>query len=355
MGILFSCQSAPLPPTGQLLAAALIAIIAYGFRDQLLYAVIKRGLAQSMIASIEPDTFEVHFCGTGIPRFSPHRNQSCLLVIAGSQVLLFDAGQNALWSMEAMKSPWMHIDTIFLTHLHSDHISGVGEVIQNGWAIGRRHAIDVFGPPQTRKVIDSFRALYEPDIRDRSRTLGYEDVAEAAPHLWGTVQEIAIRDEELHTVYNRDGVTVNAFLVDHLHWEPSYGYRVEYKNKVLVLSGDTRPTERIVQNSSGADVLVHEAFNLDIMKIVARASEELSLSTGPEVINEIANAHTDTKSLASIAERAQVKKLFITHLIPPIPPNAIAEAFFIKGMSNIYKGKITVARDGMRVHLLNDE
>lgn len=329
----------------------LIGVGAYGFRERLLYTMIKHNLAAAMIApSREAGTFEAHFCGTGTPRFSAERSQPCLLVIAGEQTLLFDAGQGALWSMEAMGSPWMSLNAIFLTHLHSDHISGVGEVIQNGWVAGRRHPVDVFGPPETESVIAGFREVYKPDISERSATFGFRE-AKSEQLLWGKVQEIDITDEEAHTVYDNSGVVVKAFLVDHPHWGQAYGYRVEYNNQVLVFSGDTRATERITRHAAGANVLVHEAYNRKMMDLAARAAGELSLSTQPEVINKIASVHTETLALADIATRAHVEKLVLTHLIPPIPANAAAEAFFTAGMGGIYSGNIVVARDGMRIKL----
>jgi len=329
----------------------LIAVVAFSFRDQLIYIGIKHSLAQAMIAPpSDPESFELHFCGTGTPRFAADRSQPCLVVIAGEQTLLFDAGQGALWAMEAMHSPWMSLDAIFLTHLHSDHISGVGEVIQNGWVAGRRQPVNVFGPSGTEGVIAGFREVYKPDIAERSSTFGL-DKAEADQQLWGAVEEIDIDDKEIHTVYNRDGVLVKAFQVEHPHWDQAYGYRIEYRGKTIVISGDTRASEQITRHAASADILVHEAYNRQMMTMAARAAGELALSTSPEVIDKIASVHTETHALADIAERAKVDKLIITHLIPPIPPSLPAEAYFVEGMSERYNGKIVVARDGMRVEL----
>jgi ribonuclease Z len=78
---------------------------------------------------------------------------------------------------------------------------------------------------------------------------------------------------------------------------------------------------------------------------------ELGLNVDSAVVEKIAAVHTDTMSLADIAERAQVRRLVITHLIPPIPPNPVAEGLFEGEMTEVYRGRLTLARDGMRIRV----
>jgi len=337
---------------GGVTVAVLVLFAAYLARDELQYRFVKASISAGMIAPDEnPERFALYFCGTGTPRFHADRNQPCLLIVAGETTVLFDAGQGALWAMEAIQAPWINLDAVFLSHLHSDHMSGLGEVIQNGWVAGRRQALDIYGPPGTAAVIDGFRQLYAADVTERKPAFGYEPGQDASAHLWGAVDEVQIDDDDAHVVYAKKGLRISAFRVEHPRWTYAYGYSIEYKGKRVVFSGDTRATEAIVRHAKDADLLVHEAYNRSMMSTVARAVEDLDLNIDASVVEKIASVHTDTLALADIAERASVQRLVITHMIPPIPPNGLAETLFAAGMDEVYKGPLTLARDGLVIEL----
>jgi len=319
--------------------------------DALINLALKSEIKKAFVAQeVNDDHFEVMFCGTGTPRFNKDRAQPCLMISAGKQNILFDAGQGALWSMEKMKAPWQKLNAVFISHLHSDHMSGLGEVIQNGWVAGRDNAVDVIGPMGIKNVIDGFMQVYKEDIDERLVTFD-NNVKKNKENIWGKIKEVAVDDEFAHVVYAKSGLIVKAFRVDHPNWGYAYGYRIEYRGKTVVFSGDTRATNAIVSHSQGVDLLIHEAYNKSLMDKVAILVDELNLSIDSKTVNNIAAVHTETIALSKLAQQAQVKSLVLTHMIPPIPAIGLAESYFMKGMADFYKGKLSMARDGTRIKL----
>jgi len=296
------------------------------------------------------DDFKLLFCGTGSPSRSPDRGQPCTALIAAGKLFLFDAGEGAIAKLTEFNAPLGQLHSIFLTHLHSDHISGVAEVLHNTWLYGRLHIVETVGPPGTLQIIKGFEHAYSLDLHERIRVLGPENLD--SDTAFRGARDVMVEGSAAKVVYQDNGLVIRAFLVTHPDWPQAYGYRIEYRDKVIVISGDTRPSEGITRYAKGADILIHEALNTEIFDYVG---EQMEAQGGPmpkDRIARIASAHTSTLALAEIAEKTEVGHLIITHLIPAMPANWAADKFFTSGMSDIYHGKIIVARDGQSIDVL---
>ncbi|MCE7997525.1 MAG: MBL fold metallo-hydrolase [Rhodobiaceae bacterium] len=320
-------------------------------RSALINWQIERGVQEGVASQeVSPTRFELIFCGTGTPQFFPDRSQPCLGVVAAGKFFLFDAGQNASRQLSATASPFTKLEAVFLTHLHSDHMSGVADVLHSSWLMGRQHDVDVVGPPGTQQLLDGIHQGYSNDIEERQRVLGVEYL-ETTVNL-GQAIEVTIDNEEAVVVYDADGLVVEAFRVDHPDWPYAYGYRISYGGKTVVVSGDTKYTPAIAKHSRGTDMLIHEAVNLDMMEQIASALREFGGPVNPDRLALISEVHTPTLEVARVAQEASVAKLVLTHLIPPIPANFVAEQHYSDGMDEIYEGEIIMARDGMRITLI---
>ncbi|MCR9141549.1 MAG: MBL fold metallo-hydrolase [bacterium] len=294
--------------------------------------------------------FEIVFCGTGSPLYQPDRAQPCLGVVAGGRFFLFDAGQGASRQLHAVGAPILSLDAVYLTHLHSDHISGVGDVLHNGWLYGRRNQVNLVGPPGTTKFLNGVRQSFEDDMHERQRIVG---IKPDGSHLdMAKARDLKIEGDGAIPVYSENGVLISAFRVDHPAWDFAYGYKIEYGGKTVVVSGDTRYTPAIVTHARDADLLIHEAVNLEMMRTITKAVAKHGGNVDPKRIERIRTTHTPTNEVATAAAKAGVERLVLTHLIPPIPALGFIEGAFIKGMDKIYDGEIVVARDGMRIKLL---
>lgn len=316
--------------------------------DSFLYTMVKKELKNERHDSLQNGGMEILFAGAGCPRYSKKRGQPCLGIIAADQFILIDAGQGCMDRLAEMKAPLSRISAVFLTHLHSDHMSGLGEVINNSWVMGRLEKIDVYGPPGTQKVLKGFSDVYELDIEDRVARRGKDDLdsslAVAESHT------VTVNDKEAQTVYEKNGLVIKAFLVDHPEWNYSYGYRLEYDGRLVVVSGDTRFSNQVIRHAKGADVLIHEAFNKRMLDAAQRAADDLKTGLSSKSIHEIKKTHTSTLEAATVAKEAGVNTLVLTHIIPPLP-NVISEWIFTMGIDEIFHGKIVLAEDGMILHL----
>jgi len=192
---------------------------------------------------------KVTLLGTGTPQPLMERFGPSILVQAGSKTLLFDAGRGCLQRLRQLNLGYDTIDALFFTHLHSDHIVGLPDLWLTGWLITKRNnPLPVFGPKGSKQMTDYLQKAYKFDIKMR-----IED--DKSPQEGGKLTTTDIKEG---IVYEKDGVKVIAFLVDHYPIVPAFGYRIEYAGHSVVLSGDTRYSENLIKFAKGTDLLVHE-------------------------------------------------------------------------------------------------
>jgi ribonuclease Z len=279
-----------------------------------------------------PD-FVVTLLGTGTPIPSPDRFGPSTLIEAGDQTLLIDAGRGAAIRLAQLGVPLGRINALLLTHYHSDHTSGIPDVWLTGWLeshFGTRHSpFRVFGPTGAKELMSNLERAYAADIKIR--------IADEKLPPTG----IAVAVEEFDTdgpVYQKDGVRVIAFEVDHGHViKPAYGYRIEYGGRAVVLSGDTRLNENVVRYATGADLLIHE---------VAIARPELMAES---YVQRIMAHHTTPRQAGSVFARSRPKLAVYTHLVflasREVPPATTADVLAETRQS--YEGPLQIGEDLM--------
>jgi ribonuclease Z len=182
---------------------------------------------------------------------------------------------------------------LFLTHLHSDHTAGLPDFIFTPAVLDRDAALEIYGPPGTKRMTSLILKAYAEDINIRlhglepSKPRGYD---------------VHARDVKPGVIYKDANVTVKAFAVKHGSWKNAYGYRFETPDRTIVISGDTAPAESIIAACNGCDVLIHEVYS----------------TTGfarrpPEWQRYHSSFHTSSKELAEIATKARPKLLVLYH------------------------------------------
>jgi ribonuclease Z len=281
--------------------------------------------------------FKVTLLGTGVPIPSPDRFGPSTLIEAGDQKLLIDAGRGATIRLYQLGVPIGHVDALFLTHFHSDHTSGIPDVWLTGWLQSyfgdRKGPFRVIGPRGTAKLMTKLEEAYADDIRIR-----LED--EKLPS-----EAVAISVDEYDrdcVAHENNGVKVIAFEVDHGDAiKPAYGYRIEYKGRVAVISGDTRYNENVIKYGTGADLLIHE---------VAIAKPELMLDA---YIQRIMAHHTTAREAGMVFERTKPKLAAYTHLVflasPRIPRASVAD--LIAETRQTYSGPLEIGEDLTRFEI----
>ena len=287
-------------------------------------------------APLHGQDLKVTLLGTGRPDPAIDRFGPGTLVEAGNQALLFDSGRGVSQRLWQMKMPLSRVDALFLTHLHSDHVVGIPDLWLTGWLptpFGRRTVpLQVAGPEGTRAMMSSLREAYQWDIRVRRDGEG----------LPAAGVEVAARDIRQGVVYERDGLKVTAFEVDHGGiLQPAFGYRVDYGGRSVVISGDTRPSENLVAFARNADVVIHE---------VSAARPEL-LARSP-VARRIVGFHTSPEDAGRIFERVKPKLAVYSHIVllttdPAISAPALSE--LAPRTRTTYLGPLEIGEDLMTI------
>jgi len=192
---------------------------------------------------------KVTLLGTGTPQPLMERFGPSILVQADSATLLFDAGRGCLQRLRQINVPYDKISALFFTHLHSDHVVGLPDLWLTGWLISQRTIpLDVFGPMGTDEMITYLQNAFAFDIKTRIEN--DKQLKEGS--------KLLVKEIQQGVIYEKNGVKVIAFKVDHYPNIPAFGYRIEYKGHSVVLSGDTRYSENLITFAKHTDLLVHE-------------------------------------------------------------------------------------------------
>lgn len=295
------------------------------------------------------DGLHTYVCGSGSPMPDADRAGPCIAVLAGKQAFIFDSGSGSVRKLGRMGFPMGKIQAEFLTHLHSDHIDGLGEALLQAWIAGGRSApLPVYGPDGTDKVIAGFNAAYAIDQGFR--------VAHHGPKVanpggaGGVAQVIALPDgTDSQVVYEKDGVKITVIRVIHDPIKPAFGYRVDYKGRSVAISGDTIYAPAFVTAAKGADLMLHEALNKQMIAAMGAKLAERGQANNAQIMHDIQGYHASPEDAARAAKEAGAKELVLYHLVPPVPAKAI-EPLFLGDAPKVFPG-VRLAHDGMIVSL----
>ena len=278
---------------------------------------------------------KVTLLGTGSPPPETARFGPSTLIEAGDLKLVFDAGRGASQRLAQLGVRLGQVHALFLTHLHSDHVVGIPDLWLHRWvgAAGETRPLAVFGPAGTAEMMSFLNKAYQADIRQRVRPGGLDRSAEF---------EVTARDIIQGVVFERHGVKVTAFNVD--HGEPktaAFGYRVDYGDHSVVVSGDTRPSENLVRFAEGADVVIHEVM-------VARPGAK------SEALLRTVASHTTPEEAGKIFDRIKPRLAVYTHVslmaAAPAAIAALAESLIPRTRAT-YSGPLEVGEDLMTIEI----
>lgn len=248
---------------------------------------------------------DVTLLGTGSPLVDPHRAGPATLVSTPgapgvAQTFLVDCGRGALMRAAAAGAQATGLTALLLTHLHSDHITDLSDVITSRWVgtLGP-NPLTVIGPPGTKAVVEATLAALAPDISYR---IGHHaDITEPP--------EVIVQEFTEGEVWNSGGVRITVAPTDHRPVEPTIAFRIEYGGSSVVLAGDSVPCATLDELALGADALVHTAIRKDLVELMPA-----------QRIRDILDYHSSVEQAAATAARAGVSTLVLTHYVPPLAP-----------------------------------
>lgn len=285
---------------------------------------------------------KVVMIGSGTPDADPYRAGPCVAVIVDETAYLVDFGSNIIrrtakmhrLGIKCLQAKYLQYG--FLTHLHLDHTLGYPDLMLTPWILGRQEPLKVFGPRGLQHMTDRLREAYEVEINDRLEGFTKMDPA------GGTAVVTEIEDG---FVYEDERVKVEAIQVNHGTLEQSFAFKFTSADKVVVISGDTTFSPKLIEAAKGCDILLHEAY-------YSRGLEERPKKWA----DYHASMHTSALDLGRVANESEAKMLVIYHPIyllgqnGPNLPNLEEvmkerENHIVEDVAQSYKGKIVFAKD----------
>jgi ribonuclease Z len=245
---------------------------------------------------------EITLLGTGSPIPDPNRAGPSTLVRAGGQVFLVDCGRGVLQRAAAVGVGAAGLSALLLTHLHSDHIGDLGDLLITRWITTfapEPAPLPIIGPPGTAETVEATLKAFGHDI-------GYRIAHHADLNAPPAVQ---VHECTEGPVWDRDGVSIRVAPTDHRPVAPTIGFRIESPTTSAVLAGDTVPCAGLDELASGADALVHTVIRKDIVVNIPQ-----------QRLQDICDYHSSVEEAAATAERAGVGTLVMTHYVPALVP-----------------------------------
>jgi ribonuclease Z len=242
----------------------------------------------------------VTLLGTGCPQVHPDRFGPASLVRAAGSSFLVDCGSGVTQRLLAAGSAGAALDAVLLTHLHSDHVVDLYQLIVSSWHQGRDRPQRIFGPAGTRAFAEATMELWR---REREQRIAWERRPSTA------ALELDITEFEEGVIWDADGVRILAFEVDHRPFAPAFGFLLETAGCRVAFSGDTTACDHLVACAKDADLLVHECFMHEEM--VARRG-----GRSDRGLENVAAYHTLSSEVGKVATRAGARMLALNHLIP---------------------------------------
>lgn len=264
---------------------------------------------------------KVTLTGTGSPLPDPNRAGPSTLVQAGGQNVLVDAGRGVVMRLIGAMCPPPFISTVVLTHLHSDHICDLNDVVTTRWvASPNAEPLKLYGPVGTQRMVDGLMMMLSADVGYR---LDHHDDLRAGNGMKIDVVEVSAGDS-----FTIGEINVSVHATDHRPVAPTVGFRFEHNGVVAALAGDTIPCEGLDQLCAGADIYVQTVIREDLVRQFAPL-----VPTGERFL-DILDYHSTVEQAAQTATRAGVKTLMLTHYVPAMQPGqedewkALAAAHF---------------------------
>jgi ribonuclease BN (tRNA processing enzyme) len=266
--------------------------------------------------------------GTGTPLADPERSGPAVAVVVNGTAYLVDCGPGVVRRAAAAERNGIKalavdkLKIVFITHLHSDHTLGYPDLIFSPWVLDRAAPLEAFGPRGLKSMTAHIEKAWAQDIRLR---LGGLEEANT------TGYKVNVHEIQPGVVYRDDSVTVTAFPVKHGTWKYAFGYRFDTKDRRIVISGDTAPTDEVVKACDGCDVLLHEVFNPKRKKIVESKQKQAYFKA----------FHTSPAEVAEIATRARPKLLVLYHQVM----GETSEEDLVEQVKQHYSGRFVSAKD----------
>ncbi len=313
--------------------------------ERLFDRAIEQAFARDLLGGLE-DGLHVALCGSGSPLPDPSRAGPCTAVIAGDRIFIVDIGGGAVRNLGRMGIPMANVEGLIITHFHSDHIDGMGEMLLQRWAGGGHDSpLPVHGADGVEAIVDGTNMAYAADVQYR---IAHHGAATMPPNGAGGVArpfEMTAEDQQA-VILDQDGLKITVFRVNHEPVDPAFGVRFDYRDRSAVISGDTEKDDRVADMCNGCDLLVHEVLNKEMVGKMQAAADKAGNKRIAKIASDIPDYHASPVETAEIATQGKAKMLAFTHIVPAVPISYL-NSYYLKGVSDAYDGPVVMGEDGM--------
>jgi ribonuclease Z len=272
--------------------------------------------------------------GSGTPVPSATQFGAAILVQAGNKNMMFDCGRGCTTRLAQIdKTLIKQVDHLFVTHLHSDHLVGIDDLWLNGWTQGRKVPLQTWGPKGTNDLMEGIRNTFKQDIEFRVN----DNVPAPSAGLDNAFTDFPL---EGGVLVNVDGLKVTAFLVDHGSIKPAYGYKIEYKGRTVVISGDTTTTESLYTQGKNADVFLLEVLSPSTIAYLEAYYSKHQVAT-------VLSYHMTADQTAELLKKTKPRLGVYYHT----NNDQNASDSLLKATSEIYKGEVVVSHDLFQIFI----
>lgn len=300
-------------------------------------------------APLADDALRVAVCGSSAPLVSARRAKACVAVFAGGRFYVVDAGPESVENLVLWGIPLSAVGGALLTHFHSDHIGDLGELNLQTWAGGRPGPLDVYGGPGVESVVEGFNAAYRLDQGYRT---AHHTAKVMPPETWPMIAHPITLEGPETPAKNRTGrvletgqLRITAIEVDHAPIAPAYAYRFDYKGRSVVITGDLKYHEPLVESAKGADLIVSEAIAVHMTRALGEGARAGGRNQAATIMHDIEDYHITPEQAARVANAAGARLLVFYHLLPS-PDGSLARQVFAQGLAEARPEGWALAEDG---------
>ena len=277
--------------------------------------------------------------GTGAgPMVGMPRHQTSHVMVHNGAAYVLDFGLGVTNEFARTGLELKQVKAGFLTHHHPDHNIEYGPFLLLGWIYGMSPSAQMYGPPPLNQMTKDY-------IRSQQATIQFWSEDLRVP----TLQAIEVNEfMDSGFVMSDENVRVSAVRVEHPPVNPAFGYRFDFPDRSIAFSGDTVPLEAVANMAKGADILVHEAMNIEATKKMVRVLAQMNPKASyDQIMHHMMADHSPVEEVGRIAQEAGVKTLILSHLTPVMP--ATPDAEWRSQAAKHFKGEILVGYDLMVV------
>lgn len=271
----------------------------------------------------QSESLRVFVCGSASPLGTTDQAQACIAILTPEHFYLIDSGAGSTGNLGRLGLPMADLDGLLLTHFHSDHIAEIYEVNLASWVQGRPAPLTVYGPSGVDEVTEAVNAGYRLDRKYRTGHHGKDLLP----------PELGVLSHETITpgVILEDGdLKITAYVSEHPPIDPAVGYRIDYRGRSVVISGDSNVTDETLKVSDGADLLLHDALSLPIVTTMSEALAAADQTRTSKIMSDVIDYHASTETLIELGTKTDVDMVAFYHLVPS-PVISVLEDIFMRG------------------------